>query len=100
MNRTGSPLYAERYIGFNWVELGAERPRSSKLPFKWDGWQSLDRAIDAPARQDVLVRGWGSRDCTEWLFGFSTKSDTVLLRLVSALLKDVDYLPMAKPVRN
>ena len=79
---------------------GSRKAQSSKLPFRWDDWQSLDRAIDAPARQDVLVRGWGSRDCTDWLFGFSTKSDTVLLRLVSALLKDVDYLPMAKPVSS
>ena len=28
------------------------------------GWQSLDRAIDVPATQDVLARGWGSRDVT------------------------------------
>ena len=33
-------------------------------------------------------------------FGFSTKSDTVLMWLVSAMLKDVDYLPMAKPDCN
>ena len=28
------------------------------------------------------------------------KSDTVLMRRVSAMLKDVDELPMAKPVCN
>ena len=33
-------------------------------------------------------------------FDFSTKSKTVHLRRVFALLKDVDYLPMAKSVRN
>ena len=31
---------------------------------------------------------------------FLSSSGTVLVRLVSALLKDVDYLPMAKPDSN
>ena len=30
---------------------------SGRLPLIWDGWQSLDRAIDAPVIQDVLARG-------------------------------------------
>ena len=50
--------------------MRVERLSLSKLSLKRDDWQSLDRAIDAPAPQDVLARGWDSRDCTEWLFWF------------------------------
>ena len=39
----------------------------------WGGWQSLDRAIDVPVKQDALARGWDSRVYTE-LFVWSLKA--------------------------
>ena len=49
-----------------------------------------------PRRMYWLADGMG-RDCIERRVRFLKRSDTVLVRLVSAVLKDVDYLPMAKP---
>ena len=47
------------------VQNGGRKALSRKPSFEWVGWQSLDRAIDVPVSQDVLVRGWDGRDYAE-----------------------------------
>jgi hypothetical protein len=45
----------------------ASRPEYSLLKM-WDGWHTLDRAIDESAMQSVLARGWVSLEyANEWL---------------------------------
>jgi hypothetical protein len=68
-------------------------------PLLWDGWCLFNRFIDVPANQDVL--GWDKR----WPGGYMelvlyrlTRQTTFVYNGTSALLKDVDYLLMAKPV--